>query len=42
MVVRCTIYATLFLHHFHFGLLYWYLHGQGSGSGHTVSYTGWY
>jgi len=26
-VVRCTIYATLFLLHFHFGTLYWYLHG---------------
>ena len=40
--VRCTIYATLFLLRSYFGTLHWYLHGQGSGSGHAVIYTGRY
>jgi len=41
-VVWCTIYATLFLLRSYFGTIYWYLHGQGSDSGHAVIYTGRY
>jgi len=35
--IRYTIFTSFLLR-----TLYWYLHGQGSGTGQAVSYTGWY